>query len=418
MPCTVVSTPGGEQGADHQRRLFVGDVAAVGGGPDLRAEPVVGQDARARTGRSPTPTAPARAGAPFATRSLGGPKALKARSPYGSRFSRPSCGRPTASGNTRSGNASASAGTASNSSAGRRAGEHLRRRGRRRPRATARAAGAATAGRGSSAAPGAGRRGAAGRPRAAGSAGATASRGGSWPGPPRRRTGSPASRPARRAPARSGPSRRRRSGSGTRAGRPRAARPAAERVLEDVVGERVGVVGGQRAARSAVHRSSAGSGRVTRCQRSRTRRSVQERDTHRNMQSPAARSSSSSSESRWSGQPGEHRGLAGAAGALPAGRQHLDARGVHGVEHRDLRGDGDGASGAGQLDLERAVAHRRGPCSAAANRSVRRAYRGQRAHAASMAASSGPGRSSRPWRPVAVRPGTPRAAAARARPAG
>ena len=72
-------------------------------------------------------------------------------------------------------------------------------------------------------------------------------------------------------------------------------------------------------------------------------------------------------------------------------------------------GDGHGDAGAGQLDLERARRARRGPCSSATNRSVRRACGGQCAQTASMAASSGPGpQAVDPDAVAAARRGTPR----------
>jgi hypothetical protein len=67
-----------------------------------------------------------------------------------------------------------------------------------------------------------------------------------------------------------------------------------QRVLQDLLGERVGVRGGQIGGRAGGgHR-----GFLRKGHRSRTRRWLLERDTHTNMQSPAARSASSSSASR------------------------------------------------------------------------------------------------------------------------
>ena len=84
---------------------------------------------------------------------------------------------------------------------------------------------------------------------------------------------------------------------------------------------------------------------------------MQARETQIIMQSFAFRACASSTESRWSGMPSSTGRLAGAAGALPAGRQHSDAGFLGGIEDRSFRRDGEGQPALGEVDLDGLVEH-------------------------------------------------------------
>ena len=147
------------------------------------------------------------------------------------------------------------------------------------------------------------------------------------------------------------------------------------------MGERVGVAGGQRRRRAPRWRSWRLSGGG---QRSRTRRSVQERDTQMYMQSPGRAFVVVEQGVAVVGQAREHGGLAGAADALPAGGEHLDP----GARARASSTDTSGVT-VTVVPVRASSTSNGRSCTAGAaapaatNRSVRSACGGQAAQAAS-----------------------------------
>ena len=88
------------------------------------------------------------------------------------------------------------------------------------------------------------------------------------------------------------------------------------------------------------------------CYRSSTSRFPRHRDTQIIIVSPASRSSSVSTESRWSGVPS--RTSVSQVPQVPSVQENSTSTpgGAHGVEHGDVRGDGERPAALRQLDLE------------------------------------------------------------------
>ena len=114
IPVTVVSTP-----AVRSDRTIIGACSGVISPRSAAAQICAPKPSSVRFSRSVCrpihSVTGGMCGEALVTSSFAGPKALKAKSPYGSRFSRPSVPMPTASGKTRSGKTSARSVTASNS---------------------------------------------------------------------------------------------------------------------------------------------------------------------------------------------------------------------------------------------------------------------------------------------------------------